>query len=401
MAVVKLTKTLIDSLAFATVSGKHIYYYDTELKGFGLRVTTQAKTYFVEGKIANRKTVRVSLGKHGVLTTEEARREAKTKLAELAHGANPNALKKEDRLRLTTLQEVYNDYLAGRDLKPKTIQDYNNCLRLYLSDWLNTPVIHITRDQIEARHREISTRGEAAANLTMRLLRSILNFAAEYRDAKGLSIIPDNPVRRLSAKKIWNRVERRQTVIKPHELHAWYEAVNKLENTTLRDYLLLVLFTGLRREEAAQLEWSRVDMQARTLTILDTKNRQPHVLPLSDFLFDLLNSRKATQNSPYVFAGNGEGGHIVEPRKQMAKVTAQTGITFTVHDLRRTFITIAEGLDIPAYALKRLVNHKINHDVTGGYVIADAARLREPMQKVTDFILTTAGVLTEKANDTK
>jgi hypothetical protein len=53
MAVVKLTKTLIDSLAFATVSGKHIYYYDTELKGFGLRVTTQAKTYFVEGKIAN------------------------------------------------------------------------------------------------------------------------------------------------------------------------------------------------------------------------------------------------------------------------------------------------------------------------------------------------------------
>jgi integrase len=144
-----------------------------------------------------------------------------------------------------------------------------NSHRLYLSDWLNTPVIHITRDQIEARHREI-------------ILRSILNFAAEYRDAKGLSIIPDNPVRRLSAKKIWNRVERRQTVIKPHELHAWYEAVTKLENTTLRDYLLLVLFTGLRREEAAQLEWSRVDMQARTLTILDTKNRQPHVLPLSD-----------------------------------------------------------------------------------------------------------------------
>ena len=117
--------------------------------------------------------MRVSLGKHGILTTEEARREAKTKLAELAHGANPNALKKEDRLRLTTLQEVYNDYLAGRDLKPKTIKDYNNCLRLYLSDWLNTPVIHITRDQIEARHREISSRGEAAANLTMRLLRSM------------------------------------------------------------------------------------------------------------------------------------------------------------------------------------------------------------------------------------
>jgi integrase len=390
MAVVKLTKTLIDSLAFATVSGKHIYYYDTELKGFGLRITTQAKTYFVEGKIANRKTVRVSLGKHGILTTEEARKQAKTKLAELANGANPNALKKEDNLRLITLQQVYDDYLAGRDLKPKTVQEYNNCLRLYLSDWLNTPVIRITRDQVEAKHREISTRGAAAANLTMRLLRSLLNFAAEYRDAQGLSIIPDNPVRRLSAKKIWNRIERRQNVIKPHELKAWFQAVQQLENTTLRDYLMLVLFTGLRREEAAQLEWSRVDLQARTLTVLDTKNRLPHVLPLSDFLFDLFNARKAEQSSTYVFAGNGAGGYIVEPRKQMAKVTEQTGITFTVHDLRRTFITIAEGLDIPAYALKRLLNHKISHDVTGGYVIADAERLREPMQKVTDFILKTA-----------
>ena len=218
----------------------------------------------------------------------------------------------------------------------------------------------------------------------------MLNFAAEYRDAQGLSIIPDNPVRRLSAKKIWNRIERRQNVIKPHELKTWLQAVQQLENTTLRDYLLLVLFTGLRREEAAKLEWSRIDLHARTLTVLDTKNRQPHVLPLSNFLFDLLSARKAEQSSTYVFAGSGAGGYIVEPRKQMAKVTAQTGIAFTVHDLRRTFITIAEGLDIPAYALKRLVNHKISHDVTGGYVIADAERLREPMQKVTDFILKTA-----------
>jgi integrase len=74
------------------------------------------------------------------------------------------------------------------------------------------------------------------------------------------------------------------------------------------------------------------------------------------------------------------------------RASTRNRITFTVHDLRRTFITIAEGLDIPAYALKRLLNHKISHDVTGGYVIADAERLREPMQKVTDFILKTANV---------
>ena len=71
----------------------------------------------------------------------------------------------------------------------------------------------------------------------------------------------------------------------------------------------------------------------------------------------------------------------------MAHVTKATGIAFTVHDLRRTFITIAESLDIPAYALKRLMNHKMTNDVTAGYIIADVERLRKPMQLITDYIL--------------
>ena len=72
----------------------------------------------------------------------------------------------------------------------------------------------------------------------------------------------------------------------------------------------------------------------------------------------------------YVFQGTGRDGHIIEPRKQMAHVIKATGIHFTVHDLRRTFITIAESLDIPAYALKRLMNHKMTNDVTAGYIVA-------------------------------
>jgi integrase len=59
---------------------------------------------------------------------------------------------------------------------------------------------------------------------------------------------------------------------------------------------------------------------------------------------------------------------------------------FTLHDLHRTFITIAESLDIPAYALKRLLNHKDPNDVTAGYIVSDVNRLREPMQRITDFI---------------
>lgn len=59
----------------------------------------------------------------------------------------------------------------------------------------------------------------------------------------------------------------------------------------------------------------------------------------------------------------------------------------TLHDLHRTFITVSESLDITAYAVKRLVNHKMSGDMTAGYIIAGVARLRDPMQKITDRLL--------------
>jgi hypothetical protein len=58
-----------------------------------------------------------------------------------------------------------------------------------------------------------------------------------------------------------------------------------------------------------------------------------------------------------------------------------------MHDLRRTFITVAESLDISVYAVKRLVNHKMNNDVTAGYIVSDVERLRKPMQSIADNLL--------------
>jgi hypothetical protein len=69
-------------------------------------------------------------------------------------------------------------------------------------------------------------------------------------------------------------------------------------------------------------------------------------------------------------------------------VAAKTGIRVTVHDLRRTFITIADSLDISAYALKRLVNHRTDRgDVTAGYIVSGVERLREPMEGIASEIL--------------
>ena len=148
----------------------------------------------------------------------------------------------------------------------------------------------------------------------------------------------------------------------------------------------------MRRQEAATLRWDQVDLNAKTLTVLDTKNHESHTLPLSNYLYELLLSRSQKRINEYVFPGTGAAGHIIEPRKQMANVTKLSGIHFTVHDLRRTFITIAEGLDISAYALKRLMNHKMNGDITAGYIVTDVERLRKPMQQITDYFLKCMGV---------
>jgi integrase len=268
-------------------------------------------------------------------------------------------------------------------------------MKVAFPDWLNKPLLNISKDKVAKRHTNLGEEhGEAYANLAMRVLRALFNFAAgQYEDGKGRSLITENPVKRLSQTRAWYRIERRQTVIKPHELATWYQAVQQLPNETLRDYLLLILFSGLRRQEAAQLSWDDVDLTAKTLTIPDTKNHQAHTLPLSDFLQDLLSRRYAARTgSRYVFPGSGKDGYLVEPRRQMAKVTALSGVAFTVHDLRRTFITVAESLDISAYAVKRLVNHKMNGDVTAGYTVTDVERLRAPLQQITAYLLKCAGV---------
>jgi len=156
-----------------------------------------------------------------------------------------------------------------------------------------------------------------------------------------------------------------------------------------QDYFRLVLFTGMRREETASLRWENIDMKAKVFTAIDTKNGDFHTLPMTDFIETLFLRRLEARHkdNDFVFPAESSAGYIKEPRKAMQKITQVSGVTFTMHDLRRTFTTTAESLDISAYALKRLLNHKMNSDVTAGYIITDVERLRKPMQQITDYIL--------------
>jgi integrase len=108
---------------------------------------------------------------------------------------------------------------------------------------------------------------------------------------------------------------------------------------------------------------------------------------LSDFLFRLLEKRQELHGwQHWVFPGKGTNRHLTNVQ-HIVKEIGKESAPFMLHDLRRTFITMAESLDISTYALKRLINHKMTADITASYIILDVERLRVPMQRVTDALL--------------
>jgi integrase len=378
------------------------FYRDSELIGFGIKVTDGGKkVYFAESSVkGTRQVVRVTIGGNDKYDPDEARSLARQYLAMLAEGINPNEQKQKEKAAQTamrvieelTLSKVFHDYKVSRqNLKAKTLSDYERLLKRCVGDWFDKPVVEITKEMIETRHRKLSEH-PAQADLTMRIVRALFTYAGlTYEDSEGRSLVQANPVKRLSQAKTWNKVKPREEYLKPHQLKVWYNAVQHLD-VTMRDYLMLCVLTGLRRNEATTLKWRDVDFEHETLTVRDTKNHLDHTLPLSTFLFALLKRRELSKENDFVFPGKGRYEHLVEPRRATESIERNHGIKFRIHDLRRTFVTTAESLDIPYLVVKRLVNHKQSGDVTAGYVIANVDRLREPMRLISNHILKNCGL---------
>lgn len=387
----RLTKSSIDRIEPPPLKdGKPVqaFYRDETLPGFGLRVSSGGTKSFIVEKRIKRKVKRFTIGKYGAITPEQARIKAAEMIGDIILGVDLDEQKQNEEALAVTLNQAFESYLLTRkSLKPSTRKNYTDCIDRYLPDWIGKRLIDITKDMVEKRHREIGTKTESKANNTMRVLRAIFNHAMEkYENSKGHPIIVVNPVDRLSKTRAWYKDKRRKDHLKPHQLKAWYDATNQLQNTFSRDCLQLILFTGLRKNEALTLKWSDIDFDDKTLTVRDTKNSEPHTLPLTDFLLSLLKERNVGNNSEWVFPGPKPEFHLKEPRTAIDRVIDNCGIEFTLHDLRRTFITIAESLEISAYSLKRLANHKTN-DITGSYIISGVERLRKPMEEISQFLI--------------
>lgn len=379
-------------------------YRDDKDFGFCLKVTPSGRKVFQVRKRVKGETEKttVTIGIYGEITATVARGRAQKIIQQMAAGINPNEVEKakkreaeekkrakllEKQAKEITVGRALADYLDTRDLKPGTKYNYRCVVEAYLSDWMTVSLTDIDRDLVLKRYQKIiDENGVGAANNTMRVLRALFAYAEHRYEVDKKPVVTENPVTYLSKLRAWQKLPRRQTVLTVHQLKPWYEGVMSLDDPTHQDFFVFLLFTGLRKGEAMALKWADVDLDGATILIRDTKNRRPHMLPLSSFLLDMLKRRSKSRTSDYVFPGKLKG-RMAEPTTLVEDIRTASGITFIPHDLRRTFATVAESLDLSWKTVKSLLNHKMDDDVTAGYVISEAERLRTAMQRITDTLL--------------
>ncbi|MFA3790852.1 tyrosine-type recombinase/integrase [Aliiglaciecola sp. SL4] len=395
------TKTKIRALK---PEKKRKTYRHEDLKGFILEVSPSGtKTFRVYKRVKGQSSpVKITLGTFPDLTVDKAKERALEVLAMIAQGINPNDQRAIEAISNTTLMEAYLSYKKSKDLEDVTIRGYDQCINTYIPDWHDKLISQISEEDIKTQHILVSERSEAQADYCMRVLRAVYNYAMhEFKASDGSYLIKENPVDILKHQRRWNNVPRKQSRLTKSEILKLYKTLSKLraDNTTdefmlaVCDFVEFGLFTGLRKNNLLELEWSRVNLEDNFFYISKTKNGDPLELPISDHLMVILQRRRKVTDNNYVFQADNEHGYVREPRKCIDKICELAGLDFNMHDLRRTFTSIAELQKVGPYALKRLLNHRTaRNDVTGGYTVFTAEELRVPSEEVQNAILLSMGL---------
>jgi integrase len=390
----KLNARIVAGLKAPDPSGKQVLHWDKELKGFAVLCSgvSNARTYIVQRDLPNGRTRRVTVGAVNEIELVTARARAADMLDSLRRGVDP---KQQQKGNITLAAALAAYLLARKTLRPASVRAYTIMVEKYLTAWRELPLASITPSMVEERHRsivsELTAEGKAGmvtANMTMRILRILYNFQAEQ-----VPELPPNPVR---LRRQWYEEKRRERIVTVDDLPRFYQAVNSLPNPIARDFILLLLFTGLRVGETSALRWEEVDWRNGIIHIPAerTKSKRKLDLPMSDFVRDLLVARRAVGNTAgWVFTAPSKSKHIKDGQHPFRLIANVSGIKVSAHDLRRTFITVAHSTGISPIALKMLVNHSTGRDVTAGYVIMSTDQLREPAQRICDRLKVLCGVV--------
>ena len=396
----KLTKSKVEGLPIPE-QGQGLHW-DDELRGFGVRVTPSgARSYVVQGRVAG-KTRRVTLGAHGRLTCDEARKKARVVLVSMDDGIDPQQERRAQLVRSVTLLDVSTDYCKNRrtkkggPLKARTIADIERHVNTTFSDWASKPIADITTEMCRDRFTTISDRSKAQANQAFQILRALINFSIDEENPRF------NPVVTLSKKRLWNRIKPKETRIPNEKVGAaWNMLMARRGDAGIlpssqsgTDIAAFLLITGARWSEAAELTWDRVDLEKQTWHLPDPKNHNPVTLPLASPLIAMLEARPRIKGNNYVFQARSKVGHLTSADSAMDEISTVAGKHIAPHDLRRTYIAIGIQKKIEMWKLKLLTNHISEGDVTLDHYTEknDLTYLRGEAEQIAAWIIEQAAI---------
>ena len=347
----KITKRLVDGL---TAEAAGVIVRDDELKGFGVRRNRDGTiTYLVEyraGRGRNFPVKRVSLGRHGVLTAEQARFQAKETLVAVQKGDDPAANRIAKNKELTVgdlLERTINSHWTA--LERKSAVSFERMVRFsLLPRFGNIKLSDLKRAEIRDWHSSQSHRPRQA-NLDLALLHKALNLAVTdelivSNPASGLVKFPE---------------KRRSRRLTDQELrNIWQASSDEVIGKEAGLLFRLLICTGCRKGEWLNSKWSDIDFENRVLRLSDAKAGARDV-PLNSLSVSLL---AASDNaSEWVFCNRSGNAPLSASRVQEAwkklLVLAELGDVH-VHDLRHSFASRGAKLGASALVLRDALGHK-------------------------------------------
>ena len=151
-AQIKITKRTVDRI---TGDGSDRFYWDDDLPGFGLRVRASGRKYYVVQFRANGRLRRMTLGRHGAVTPETARRRAMALISEAKGGKDPAALRDKGRKAATmkNLGKRFLEEYVPVHCKPSTAYEYRRSVKFFIDPRIGTrKVTEIQRSEIAELH---------------------------------------------------------------------------------------------------------------------------------------------------------------------------------------------------------------------------------------------------------
>jgi integrase len=327
-----------------------VYFHDTQEKGLSAYITTQGViTFFVRKRICG-KDERIHLGHFPELSIENARKKALAAKADVARGIDPNEEKKKLKQEIT-FGNMFHEFMERYSKKFKKTWKYDEReVNRFLSHLFQRKASQISKVEILELHEKIGHEsGPYQANRLLERIHAIYNKAISW-GWQGSN--PANGIKKFKEKS-------RRRFLRKDEVPRFFKALAEETNHTIRDYILISLLTGARKTNVLEMEWRQINFMLQEWYIPETKNSEPHVIPLAAPAIEILQERLQHSQSSYVFPGKGKSGHLVEPKKGWSRILKQAGISeLRLHDLRRTLGSWMAALGATTAIIGKTLAHK-------------------------------------------